>query len=185
MTTGRPANPKRPPPPPRESGDPGPASSSAPSVSLGELAAAHRALPDGPPKILIAKPGLDGHSNGAEQIALAARDAGMEVVYQGIRRTPGQIAATARDEDVDLVGLSILSGSHVELVPEVVAELHRAGIEVPVVAGGIIPEPDRSRLEAAGVARVYTPRDFDLTALMGELSELALGHRDDRVGRQG
>ena len=161
------------------------ASSAAPSASLGELAAAHRALRDGPPKILIAKPGLDGHSNGAEQIALAARDAGMEVVYHGIRRTPGQIAATARDEDVDLVGLSILSGSHVELVPEVVAELHRAGIEVPVVAGGIIPEPDRSRLEDAGVARVYTPRDFDLTALMGELSELALGHRDHRVGRQG
>ena len=94
----------------------------------------------GPPRLLVAKPGLDGHSNGAEQIAVAARDAGMEVVYQGIRLTPEQIAATARDEDVDVVGISILSGCHLELVPEIVRLLHEEGVDAPVVVGGIIPE---------------------------------------------
>src|SRR5207237_10466857 len=93
----------------------------------------------GPIRLLVGKPGLDGHSNGAEQIAVAARDAGMEVVYQGIRLTPEQIAATARDEDVDVVGLSILSGSHLELVPEIVRLLRSEGVDAAVVVGGIIP----------------------------------------------
>ncbi|MBA3302301.1 MAG: protein meaA, partial [Acidimicrobiia bacterium] len=117
-----------------------------------------RAMAGGPPRFLVAKPGLDGHSNGAEQIAVAARDAGMEVVYQGIRLTPMEIAAVARDEDVDVVGLSILSGSHLELVPEVVRLMRAAGVDAPVIAGGIIPEDDRSRLLEAGVAAVYTPK---------------------------
>jgi (2R)-ethylmalonyl-CoA mutase len=123
----------------------------------------------GPPKLLVAKPGLDGHSNGAEQVAVAARDAGFEVVYQGIRLTPAQIAAAARDEDVDVVGLSILSGSHLELVPEVLRQLDAAGVEVPVVVGGIIPDDDAARLRDAGVAAVYTPKDFQLARIMAEL----------------
>jgi (2R)-ethylmalonyl-CoA mutase len=126
----------------------------------------------GPPRLLVAKPGLDGHSNGAEQIAVAARDAGFEVVYQGIRLTPEQIAAAALDEDVDVVGLSILSGSHLELVPEVVRLLREQGVEAPVVVGGIIPSEDRPRLLAAGVARVYTPTDFELGRIMSELLDL-------------
>src|SRR5450432_4488723 len=92
---------------------------------------------------LVGKPGLDGHSNGAEQIAVGARDAGMEVVYQGIRLSPEEIAAAARDEDVDVVGLSILSGSHLALVPETIAELRAAGVDAPLVVGGIIPDADR------------------------------------------
>ena len=147
------------------------------TAPLGKLASFHQGLADGPPKVLIAKPGLDGHSNGAEQIALAARDSGMEVVYQGIRRTPAQIAATARDEDVDLIGLSVLSGSHVELVPAVVAELAAAGVDVPLIVGGIIPAEDHDALRAAGVARVYTPRDYEIGAMMQDLSELALASR--------
>src|SRR5207244_9391758 len=111
-----------------------------------------KAMAGGPPRFLVAKPGLDGHSNGAEQIAVAARDAGMEVVYQGIRLTPEQIAAAARDEDVDLVGLSVLSGSHRELVPETVRLLRANGVDAPVVVGGIIPEADQAELLAAGVA---------------------------------
>jgi len=125
-----------------------------------------------PPRILVAKPGLDGHSNGAEQIAVAARDAGFEVVYQGIRSTPAEIAATARDEDVDLVGLSILSGSHLSLVPEVMKELAAAGVSVPVVVGGIIPTGDAEELRRAGIAAVYTPKDFQVTRIMAELAEL-------------
>jgi (2R)-ethylmalonyl-CoA mutase len=136
-----------------------------------------KAMPGGPPRLLVAKPGLDGHSNGAEQIAVAARDAGMEVVYQGIRLTPEQIAATARDEDVDLVGISILSGSHLELVPEIVRLLRDHGVEAPVVVGGIIPEADRDRLVSAGVAAVYTPKDFELGRIMAEMVELAAKHR--------
>jgi (2R)-ethylmalonyl-CoA mutase len=136
-----------------------------------------RAMAGGPPRLLVAKPGLDGHSNGAEQIAVAARDAGFEVVYQGIRLTPAQIAATARDEDVDLVGISILSGSHLELVPEVLDRLKAAGVDAPVVVGGIIPEGDRARLSALGVAAVYTPRDFEMTRIMGELADLVSGRR--------
>jgi len=136
-----------------------------------------RALPGGPPRLLVGKPGLDGHSNGAEQIAVAARDAGMEVIYQGIRLTPEQIAAVARDEDVDVVGLSILSGSHLELVPEVVERLRGQGVDAPVVVGGIIPEEDRPALLAAGVARVYTPKDFELGRIMGDIAELAAAGR--------
>ncbi len=136
-----------------------------------------KTMAGGPPRLLVAKPGLDGHSNGAEQIAVAARDAGMEVVYQGIRLTPDQIAATARDEDVDVVGLSILSGSHLELVPEVVRLLRESGVDAPVIVGGIIPEADRPRLLAAGVAAVYTPKDFELGKIMGEIVELAAEHR--------
>jgi ethylmalonyl-CoA mutase len=125
-----------------------------------------------PIRILVGKPGLDGHSNGAEQIAVAARDAGMEVVYQGIRLTPEQIAAAARDEDVDLVGLSVLSGSHRKLVPETMAQLRANGVDAPVVVGGIIPEADRDALLAAGVARVYTPKDFRVSDIVAELAEL-------------
>jgi (2R)-ethylmalonyl-CoA mutase len=139
---------------------------------LAAVAERVKALPGGPPRILVAKPGLDGHSNGAEQIAVAARDAGMEVIYQGIRLSPEQIAAVARDEDVELVGLSILSGSHLELVPDVVGRLRDAGVDAPVVVGGIIPDEDRARLQASGVAAVYTPKDFELSRIMGELASL-------------
>lgn len=128
-------------------------------------------------RILVAKPGLDGHSNGAEQIAVAARDAGMEVVYSGIRLTPEQIVASARDEDPDVVGLSILSGSHMELVPAIVRGLRAEGVDAPVVVGGIIPEGDRDRLLAAGVAKVYTPKDFELGRIMRDVAELAAAHR--------
>ncbi|MBS1679509.1 MAG: cobalamin-dependent protein [Actinobacteria bacterium] len=123
-------------------------------------------------KILVGKPGLDGHSNGAEQIALRARDVGMEVIYQGIRLTPAEIANSALQEDVDLVGLSILSGSHLELIPEVVRLLAEEGVDVPVVVGGIIPAADAERLRAAGVAGVYTPKDFDINQIMAEIVEL-------------
>jgi (2R)-ethylmalonyl-CoA mutase len=123
-------------------------------------------------KVLVGKPGLDGHSNGAEQIAVRARDVGMEVVYQGIRLTPEQIAASARDEDVDVIGLSILSGSHRQLVPETVRLLREAGVDAPVVVGGIIPAGDVQALRDAGVARVYTPKDFDLNRIMGEIADL-------------
>jgi len=126
----------------------------------------------GPPRMLVAKPGLDGHSNGAEQVAVAARDVGFEVVYQGIRSTPAEIAATARDEDVDLVGLSILSGSHLSLVPQVLAELSAAGVSAPVVVGGIIPAADAEQLRRDGVAAVYTPKDFHLTEIMSDLADL-------------
>jgi ethylmalonyl-CoA mutase len=123
-------------------------------------------------KILVGKPGLDGHSNGAEQVALRARDVGMEVIYQGIRLTPEEIAESALQEDVDVVGLSILSGSHLELIPEVVRLLRDEGVEVPVVVGGIIPVADADRLRQAGVAGVYTPKDFDVNKIMGEIVEL-------------
>jgi ethylmalonyl-CoA mutase len=123
-------------------------------------------------KILVGKPGLDGHSNGSEQVALRARDAGMEVIYQGIRLTPAEIAESALQEDVDVVGLSILSGSHLELIPEVVRMLREEGVDVPVVVGGIIPVADAARLREAGVAGVYTPKDFDINRIMGEIVEL-------------
>jgi (2R)-ethylmalonyl-CoA mutase len=127
--------------------------------------------------VLVGKPGLDGHANGAEQIAVAARDAGMEVVYQGIRLTPAQIAAAARDEDVDVVGLSILSGSHRELVPDVVRQLQALDVDAPVVVGGIIPDADQDFLTRNGVARIYTPKDYRLAQIMGDLADLALDHR--------
>ena len=126
-----------------------------------------------PPKMLVGKPGLDGHSNGAEQIAVRARDVGMEVVYEGIRLTPEEIVQSARDEGVHVVGLSILSGSHGVLVIDVLEGLRRAGLErVPVVVGGIIPEDDAAKLLSAGVARVYTPKDFNLNDIFGEIAQL-------------
>ena len=121
-------------------------------------------------KILVGKPGLDGHSNGAEQIAVRARDAGMEVVYEGIRLTPSQIARSAVDEGVHVIGLSILSGSHRELIPDVIEALRAAGgAEIPVVVGGIIPEADVKSLRAAGVAAVYTPKDFELSRILRDV----------------
>jgi (2R)-ethylmalonyl-CoA mutase len=123
-------------------------------------------------KILVGKPGLDGHSNGAEQIAVRARDAGMDVVYEGIRLTPARIARTAVDEGVHVVGLSILSGSHAELIPAVLAELREAGADVPVVVGGIIPPADEEALLEAGIARVYTPKDFEVSRIMGDIVSL-------------
>ena len=130
-----------------------------------------------PVKILVGKPGLDGHSNGAEQIAVRARDAGMEVIYAGIRLTPEQIAASAIEEDVDVVGLSILSGSHRELVPEVQRLLKEAGAEIPVIVGGIIPPADERALLDAGVDAVYTPKDFEINRIMGEIVELVAERR--------
>jgi ethylmalonyl-CoA mutase len=122
------------------------------------------------PKILVGKPGLDGHSNGAEQIAVRARDIGMDVVYEGIRLTPAQIARSAVDEGVHVIGLSILSGSHRSLIPDVIEALREAGgEEIPVVVGGIIPEADVEPLKAAGVAAVYTPKDFELTRIMRDV----------------
>jgi ethylmalonyl-CoA mutase len=127
-------------------------------------------------KILVGKPGLDGHSNGAEQIAVRARDAGMDVVYEGIRLTPARIARTAVDEGVHVVGLSILSGSHASLIPEVLRELEEAGASVPVVVGGIIPPADEAALREAGVARVYTPKDFEVSRIMGDIVDLVAEH---------
>ena len=147
--------------------------------TLGGLAAVAtrmRERPGGPVRLLVAKPGLDGHSNGAEQIAVAARDAGMEVIYSGIRSTIDQIVASARDEDPDVIGVSILSGSHLELVPDLVGKLRTDGIDSPVVVGGIIPESDRARLIEAGVARVYTPKDFELATIMADIADLADQH---------
>jgi len=124
-------------------------------------------------KILVGKPGLDGHSNGAEQIAVKARDAGMEVVYDGIRLTPEEIVQSARDEGVHVIGLSILSGSHGVLVRDVLTGLQREGLsDLPVIVGGIIPEEDAEALRRAGVRRVYTPKDFDLNRIMGEIVDV-------------
>jgi ethylmalonyl-CoA mutase len=129
-------------------------------------------------KFLVGKPGLDGHSNGAEQIAVRARDAGMDVVYEGIRLTPSQIASSAAQEGVHVIGLSILSGSHAELIPSVLSELAEAGVEnVPVVVGGIIPDADAAALRDAGVAAVYTPRDWDLNQMMRDIIAL-VGERN-------
>jgi len=124
-------------------------------------------------KILVGKPGLDGHSNGAEQIAVRARDVGMEVVYEGIRLTPEEIVQSARDEGVHVIGLSILSGSHGVLVMDVLTGLRDAGLpDVPVVVGGIIPDDDAVKLRDAGVRRVYTPKDFDLSRIMDEIVDV-------------
>ena len=124
-------------------------------------------------KFLVGKPGLDGHSNGAEQIAVRARDCGMEVVYEGIRLTPAQIVNAALEESVHVVGLSILSGSHLPLVKEVVDRMRAAGLDdVPLVVGGIIPETDAAELRAYGVARVYTPKDFELNKIMSDIVEI-------------
>ncbi|MBW3561605.1 MAG: protein meaA [Actinobacteria bacterium] len=123
-------------------------------------------------RILVGKPGLDGHSNGAEQVAVRARDLGMEVIYEGIRLTPSQIVRTAVDEDVHIVGLSVLSGSHLSLIPDVVEGLRAEGLDVPVVAGGIIPPDDAQDLKDAGVAAVFTPKDYELTKILVEVAEL-------------
>jgi (2R)-ethylmalonyl-CoA mutase len=146
----------------------------------GDLAAVTervKSMAGGPPRLLVAKPGLDGHSNGAEQIAMAARDAGMEVVYSGIRLTADQIVASARDEDPDIIGLSILSGSHLELVPTIVRLLRDEGVDAPVIVGGIIPEADRPVLTAAGVAAIYTPKNFQLAKIMSDIADLTEAHR--------
>jgi ethylmalonyl-CoA mutase len=127
-------------------------------------------------KVLVGKPGLDGHSNGAEQIAVRARDVGMEVVYEGIRLTPSQIARSALQEGVHVIGLSILSGSHRQLIPSVISALREAGVDAPVVVGGIIPEADAPFLREAGVAAVYTPKDFDLNQIMRDIVELVAQH---------
>jgi (2R)-ethylmalonyl-CoA mutase len=118
---------------------------------------------------LVGKPGLDGHSNGAEQIAVRARDAGMEVVYEGIRLTPEQIVDAARQQKAHVIGLSVLSGSHLPLVADVVGRMKQAGLDVPVVVGGIIPPEDAAALELAGVAAVYTPKDFEMNRIMSDV----------------
>ncbi|KOV96410.1 protein meaA [Streptomyces sp. NRRL B-3648] len=136
----------------------------------GKVDATARDLGVGKLRFLVGKPGLDGHSNGAEQIAVRARDAGFEVVYQGIRLTPEQIVDAALAEDVHAVGLSILSGSHAQLVPDVLQRLRVAGAtDIPVIAGGIIPNGDAEQLRAAGVAAVFTPKDFDITGIIGRI----------------
>ena len=134
--------------------------------------------PGGRLRLLVGKPGLDGHSNGAEQVAVRARDAGFEVVYQGIRLTPEQIVAAAVAEDVHCVGLSILSGSHMELVPDVLDLMRKHGLDdVPVIVGGIIPDSDGKRLIELGVAAVFTPKDFSLTdAMAGIVAAIRKAH---------
>jgi (2R)-ethylmalonyl-CoA mutase len=125
------------------------------------------------PKFLMAKPGLDGHSNGAEQIAVRAADCGLEVIYEGIRLTPEQIVATAKEKKITLIGLSILSGSHVPLIRDVMNRLRQAGLDkIPVVVGGIIPLEDSHILKQLGVSRVYTPKDFNLNIIMNDLVDL-------------
>ena len=125
------------------------------------------------PSLLMAKPGLDGHSNGAEQIAYRARDCGFAVAYDGIRLTPAEIAKTAKEKKPHVIGLSILSGSHKELVAEVMRELKAAGVKTPVILGGIVPPEDEAALKALGIARIYTPKDFDLNAIMGDMLTIA------------
>jgi (2R)-ethylmalonyl-CoA mutase len=133
-------------------------------------------------KFLVGKPGLDGHSNGAEQIAVRARDAGMDVVYDGIRLTPEAIVAAAAEGRVHVVGLSILSGSHLPLVRDVVARMKAAGLDVPVVVGGIIPPEDANALKRAGDAAVYTPKDFELNRIMADLVRIVEGSADAAEG---
>jgi (2R)-ethylmalonyl-CoA mutase len=154
------------------------ASESERVVELRERVAAVAGRLGHTPRILVGKPGLDGHSNGAEQIAVRARDVGMEVIYQGIRLTPEEITTTAQQEDVDVIGLSILSGSHMTLVPAILEQLRAAGMtDVPVVVGGIIPDDDAQRLRDLGVAGVYTPKDYELSDVMGDI----LGLIDSRT----
>jgi (2R)-ethylmalonyl-CoA mutase len=126
-------------------------------------------------RMLVGKPGLDGHSNAAEQVAVRARDVGFEVIYQGIRLTPEQIARAAVEEDAHAVGISVLSGAHNLLVPQIIDRLREHGVDparVPIVVGGVIPQEDAAKLLELGVARVYTPKDHDLTAMMGEIADL-------------
>ncbi len=125
-------------------------------------------------KFLVGKPGLDGHSNGAEQIAVRARDCGMDISYEGIRLTPAEIVAAALQDDAHVVGLSILSGSHIPLVEDLMVQMREAGLgNIPVIVGGIIPEADAARLRAMGVARVYTPKDFEMNTIMNDIILLA------------
>jgi (2R)-ethylmalonyl-CoA mutase len=157
--------------------------------SYSELAQVRRTVADvatkigvGKLRMLVGKPGLDGHSNGAEQVAVRARDAGFEVIYQGIRLSPEAIARAAAQEDVHVVGLSILSGGHALLVPDVLDRMRAHGVDpakVPVVVGGIIPSSDADRLREAGVTAVFTPRDYDLTRLMGEVARLIAAANGD------
>jgi (2R)-ethylmalonyl-CoA mutase len=150
---------------------------SAPAGNLAEVRAAVEATSSRIGrriKFLVGKPGLDGHSNGAEQIAVRARDCGMEVVYEGIRLTPAQIVNAALEESVHVVGLSILSGSHLPLVTEILERMRAAGLDdIPLVVGGIIPDVDAEALRRAGVARVYTPKDFELNRIMLDIVALA------------
>jgi (2R)-ethylmalonyl-CoA mutase len=126
-----------------------------------------------PLKLLVGKPGLDGHSNGAEQIAVKARDVGFEVVYDGIRLTPQQIAQAAEEEGVHMVGLSILSGSHLALIKTTLQELAQRGLaHIPVIVGGIIPSEDAELLTSLGISAVYTPKDFNLNSIMGEMVDI-------------
>ena len=126
-----------------------------------------------PLRLLIGKPGLDGHSNGAEQIAVKGRDAGFEIVYEGIRLTPAQIARAAQEEGAHMIGLSVLSGSHLELVEDIHRELEKIGANgVPLVIGGIIPEEDARQLQAQGVQAVFTPKDVDLNAIMDNMVDI-------------
>jgi (2R)-ethylmalonyl-CoA mutase len=132
-------------------------------------------------RMLVAKPGLDGHSNAAEQVAVRARDAGFEVIYQGIRLTPEQIARAASEEDVHVIGISVLSGAHNLLVPEVLDRLREQGVDpqrVPVVVGGVIPDQDAEKLLSLGAAAIYTPKDHDLTKMMGEIADLIAANGD-------
>ena len=152
--------------------------------ALADVARRARELPGGPPRLLVAKPGLDGHSNGAEQIAVAARDAGFEVIYQGIRLTSAEIVAAARDEDVDVVGLSVLSGAHLAIVPEIVAGLTDAGVDAAVVVGGIVPPEDATVLARAGGRRGVHAEGLrarrDHVAARGPRRRAASGARDER-----
>jgi len=150
-------------------------------ASLAHIAKKARALQGGPPRLLVAKPGLDGHSNGAEQIAVAARDAGFEVIYEGIRLTPRQIAVAARDEDVDIVGVSILSGSHLELISELTTHLRELKIDPPLVVGGIIPDVDREALLNLGVRAIYTPKDYRIADMLQEMLDLVVDRRQDHA----
>jgi len=159
---------------------PVPAGSGAELAAVREAAHATAAeIGAGRLRLLLGKPGLDGHSNGVEQIAVRARDAGFEVIYQGIRLTPEQIVAAAVAEDVHCVGLSILSGGHAELVPDVLRRLREAGAgDIPVVVGGIIPPADAASLRSQGVAAVFTPADFGITVIIGRIVEvIRLAHK--------
>ena len=129
--------------------------------------------PARPVRVLVAKLGLDGHDRGAKVVAHTLRDAGMEVVYTGLRRTARDVVSMAVDEDVDVIGLSILSGSHLELVPEIVRLLREEGVDAPVVVGGIIPEDDQPKLAELGIAAVYMPKDYSLSRIMSEIADLA------------
>jgi len=134
-----------------------------------------------PIKVLIAKPGLDGHDRGAKVLARGLRDEGFEVIYTGLRQTPEMVVSAALQEDVDVVGLSILSGSHLELVPETLRRIREESVDAPVVVGGIIPPADALALEAGGIARVYTPKDYELAAIMDDLTDLAANYRENRA----